>query len=94
MCSKKIGLWIIEVRVDFHCFLQCLWLAVRNKEQTIFPHLKGNCTKMGKYLLRMFFAVNSALSVKGFSDKLNYLVGKKKSKDALCIGKPSPDLSF
>lgn len=45
------GVWI---------FISCLWPAMRNKEQNIFPHMKGNCTKMGNNSLKWLLDMNSA----------------------------------
>lgn len=48
---RKVVLWITEVRMwDFDLLLPDDACGLRNKEQTIFPHLKGKCIRTGKYL--------------------------------------------
>lgn len=83
---RKIGLWTVKVRVWVFILFpsESVWPAVRKKEQTRFPHLKGKCTKTGKYLLKMAVRHEFCCPCEVFDSEKSYLVGRKRWKDAVC----------
>lgn len=96
VCSQKIGPWTTGDSVGLHSGSRsrCLQLPVRNKELTVLPYLRGNCTEMGNICLKWLLDVNVPVTVECFGSRSNYLLSKKRFPDALCGENLSPDPWF